>query len=331
MARSVSICSGDGALTTKCTRPTVHYSRQSSGASQKAIQSRKITGYAQMRKLACSLAGMDGIREDEIQSVQTKPSLRGSYRCAHSNVQIASQHRDSKEQNFPLRSRNCMTSFGSNLLACHLLVPIRLLAFLDAIPLVSIGGIVDVVCRQLRNVRVFHFFRQDEVEEEVQEGRDREASLEDELDGIIEASQGAIGAGVREDVGKPSDPSSECRPTSERRIISRSDHHLGNTYVGTRVAPNPRVNPAVRMNRFRRVKGMVDMILTPLTATEANRNVVMPPSTALGIATSAAANLAKTPAMNSQKQAAISRVSHHRDRVMDEDPHRILPACWRIL
>ncbi|KAH0357933.1 Xanthine/uracil permease, partial [Aureobasidium melanogenum] len=46
------------------------------------------------------------------------------------------------------------------------------------------------------------------------------------------------------------------------------------------------------------------MIRRPLVATEANRNVVMPPSTAEGMATRAAANLLKIPMMSSQKQAA---------------------------
>lgn len=73
---------------------------------------------------------------------------------------------------------------------------------------------------------------------------------------------------------------------------------------GTRVAPNPTDREAVKMNLFRRVKGVVEMILIPLTATAAYRNVVMPPRTALGMATSAAANLAKMPMISNQKQHA---------------------------
>ncbi|KAG9680124.1 hypothetical protein KCU87_g127, partial [Aureobasidium melanogenum] len=54
------------------------------------------------------------------------------------------------------------------------------------------------------------------------------------------------------------------------------------------------------------------MIRRPLVATEANRNVVMPPSTAEGIDTRAAANLLKIPMMSSQKQAAYPafRLAH---------------------
>jgi hypothetical protein len=58
------------------------------------------------------------------------------------------------------------------------------------------------------------------------------------------------------------------------------------------------------MNLLRLVKGIVEMMRIPDATTEANRNVVMPPSTAEGIATSAAANLANIPIMRSQKQAA---------------------------
>jgi hypothetical protein len=57
---------------------------------------------------------------------------------------------------------------------------------------------------------------------------------------------------------------------------------------------------------------MVEMIRRPLVATEAKRKVVMPPSTADGIATRAAANLLKIPMMRSQKQAAYPafRLAH---------------------
>ena len=65
------------------------------------------------------------------------------------------------------------------------------------------------------------------------------------------------------------------------------------TYLGTIVAPKPRANPAVRMNLLRRVKGMVEMMRMPETVTAEKRKVVMPPRTAEGMATSAAANLAK--------------------------------------
>jgi hypothetical protein len=65
--------------------------------------------------------------------------------------------------------------------------------------------------------------------------------------------------------------------------------------VGTKVAPKPIDMPAVRMNLFLRVNGMVEIILIPETATAANRKVVMPPKTAEGIETRAAANFEKMP------------------------------------
>lgn len=49
---------------------------------------------------------------------------------------------------------------------------------------------------------------------------------------------------------------------------------------------------------------VVDMIRIPDTVTLEKRKVVMPPSTAEGIATRAAANLANTPMTISQKQQA---------------------------
>src|SRR3569833_532639 len=52
------------------------------------------------------------------------------------------------------------------------------------------------------------------------------------------------------------------------------------------------------MKRLRRVNGTPRVMMAiPETATEQKRNVVMPPMTELGMATRAAANLAKTPMM----------------------------------
>jgi hypothetical protein len=56
------------------------------------------------------------------------------------------------------------------------------------------------------------------------------------------------------------------------------------------------------MNLFLRVKGIVDIILIPDTVTALKRKVVIPPKTAEGMATSAAANFAKMPMTISQKQ-----------------------------
>jgi hypothetical protein len=72
--------------------------------------------------------------------------------------------------------------------------------------------------------------------------------------------------------------------------------------VGTRVAPIPGARAAVRMNRLRRLNGIVEIILIPETATAEKRNVVIPPRIGDGIETSAAANLANKPMMKSQKQ-----------------------------
>jgi hypothetical protein len=65
--------------------------------------------------------------------------------------------------------------------------------------------------------------------------------------------------------------------------------------VGTKVAPKPMDMPAVRMNLFLRVKGIVEIILIPEIATAANKKVVIPPRTAEGMETSAAANFEKIP------------------------------------
>jgi hypothetical protein len=50
------------------------------------------------------------------------------------------------------------------------------------------------------------------------------------------------------------------------------------------------------MKRLRRVNGTLEMIARPLTATEVNGKVVIPPRTAEGMAVMAAANLEKIPA-----------------------------------
>ena len=53
---------------------------------------------------------------------------------------------------------------------------------------------------------------------------------------------------------------------------------------------------------MRRLNGIVEIMRIPETATAANRKVVIPPRTELGMATSEAANLAKIPMTKSQKQ-----------------------------
>ncbi len=76
----------------------------------------------------------------------------------------------------------------------------------------------------------------------------------------------------------------------------------GLTQSGTKVAPKPTDIAAVRMNRLRRVKGTVEMMRTPEMATAEDKKVVMPPSIGEGMATSAAANLLKTPMTMRKKQ-----------------------------
>ena len=84
--------------------------------------------------------------------------------------------------------------------------------------------------------------------------------------------------------------------------LGTSDHTHSNQ-SGTNVAPNPTAKAAVRMNLLRLVNGIVEMMRIPDATTEAKRNVVMPPSMAEGMATRAAANLAKMPMIRSQKHA----------------------------
>jgi hypothetical protein len=77
-------------------------------------------------------------------------------------------------------------------------------------------------------------------------------------------------------------------------IISAVSEYVGE-HVGTSVAPNSSDMDAVRMKRARRVKDIVNIILIPEMDTALKRNVVIPPKTALGMATKAAANLEKLP------------------------------------
>jgi hypothetical protein len=70
---------------------------------------------------------------------------------------------------------------------------------------------------------------------------------------------------------------------------------------GKKIRTHPSASAAVRMNRLRRFIGTFVTIARPLTATEAKRKVVIPPRTAAGIATMAAANLAKIPATRRKK------------------------------
>ena len=53
---------------------------------------------------------------------------------------------------------------------------------------------------------------------------------------------------------------------------------------GTRRSPTPKENAAARMKRSRRVKCRYERTRTPETTTLANRNVVTPPRTELGMA-----------------------------------------------
>ena len=68
------------------------------------------------------------------------------------------------------------------------------------------------------------------------------------------------------------------------------------------MAPKPTDKAQVMINRLRRENSEVDRILTPETATAVKRNVVIPPSTAPGIATKTAANFENIPMMKRKKQ-----------------------------
>lgn len=65
--------------------------------------------------------------------------------------------------------------------------------------------------------------------------------------------------------------------------------------MGTKVAPKPTDNEALKMKRVRRLNGIRCTIAIPDTATAQNRKVVIPPRTEAGMETIAAENLAKTP------------------------------------
>lgn len=181
----------------------------------------------------------------------------------------------------------------------HNLVPVLTL---DMSPLFLVRRLIDSVGRELGNLVVLELLGEDEVEDDGQEGRDGEPILHDQHNGVEEAEEGVVGARVGEDVAEPTVPT---------RVVSNMfslQKQLGagerKTYVGTRVAPKPGASAAVRMNLLRRLKCTLLMMRIPDVATEANRNVVMPPSTDEGMETRAAANLLKMPMMRSQKQQA---------------------------
>lgn len=79
-----------------------------------------------------------------------------------------------------------------------------LLAALDPGPLLVVGLGVDLVGGQLGRLLVLDLLGEDEVEDEGHEGGDGEAGLEDELDGVVEAEEGAVVARVGEYVAEPS-------------------------------------------------------------------------------------------------------------------------------
>jgi len=188
---------------------------------------------------------------------------------------------------------------GRRDLAAGPVLDVHLLAPADAAPLLLIGLLVDRVGRDLGRLFVLDLLRQHQVQDQGQEGGDGEAGLEDEHDGVVEAQEGVVVAAVGEDVAKPA-----AMKLLAKTSVGALGLSGGGAYLGTRVAPNPRLKPAVRMKRVRRVKGTVAMMRIPETATALKRKVVMPPNTALGMATSAAANLAKMPMTSSQKQHA---------------------------
>jgi hypothetical protein len=78
-------------------------------------------------------------------------------------------------------------------------------------------------------------------------------------------------------------------------IISIDLLALEHETYGTRVAPIPTASDAVKMNRVLLLNGTLFTIAIPATATDANKNVVIPPRTEAGIETRAAENFAKTP------------------------------------
>ena len=85
----------------------------------------------------------------------------------------------------------------------HLRLNVILLPFLYPLPLILIGRIIRLVGRDLFRLLVFNLFRQDQVEEQTYERRDREAGLKHQFNGVEEPLQSVIVAGIGEDIGEP--------------------------------------------------------------------------------------------------------------------------------
>lgn len=165
----------------------------------------------------------------------------------------------------------------------------------DPVPLLLVLLFVRVVGSQLRRLLVLDLLWEDQVQEEGQKGGDGEAGLHDELDGVEEAEERVVAALVGEDVGEPA---------VKRVNMQIEEVACWSTYSETKVAPKPTDMAAVRIKRLRRVKGQVEIIRIPEIETAENKKVVIPPRTALGIETRAAANLLNIPITSNQKQQA---------------------------
>ena len=92
---------------------------------------------------------------------------------------------------------------GRRDLAAGPVLDVQLLAPADAIPLLPISLLVDRVGRDLGRLFILDLLGEHQVQDQGQEGGDREASLEDEHDGVVEAQEGVVVAAVGKDVAEP--------------------------------------------------------------------------------------------------------------------------------
>lgn len=94
-------------------------------------------------------------------------------------------------------------SNGGDVRARPVLLVIHLLAVADFVPLFLVLLLVNFVSSKLRSLLVFDFLGKDEIEDDSNEGDDGETRLHDELDGIVEAEEGAVVTTIGENVAKP--------------------------------------------------------------------------------------------------------------------------------
>jgi hypothetical protein len=95
-----------------------------------------------------------------------------------------------------LCSPSCCLPLAPNLRIAHLVPPYP-------VPLLLVLGFIYVISRKLGRLFVLDFLGKDEVEDDGDEGNEGEARFADELDGVVEAEEGAVVATVGEDEVEP--------------------------------------------------------------------------------------------------------------------------------